>query len=265
MRRSGSSPGPLNAARRSRPDVAVARGPLLAEHRELCVNERPHRLVAAPPKRGPLFGPARRPGACRYVDLVAVDIRPATADRWTDLVVAFGRRGEDPSWCWCQRFVRSAHSASPTGEEAGENRDALCEEIAHASVPPGLIAYVDGTPVGWTRVGPRDGFPGVRGNRALAKVLTEDDPGTWWITCFVVDSRHRRSGVGSALLQAAVEFARRHGGTAVEGHPVDVAALAAARVGGSALFTGTRAMFVESGFVEVARTHPARPVMRLEL
>ena len=83
------------------------------------------------------------------------------------------------------------------------------------------------------------------------------------MTCFVVDGRHRRSGVGLGLLQAAVEFARDHGATVVEGHLVDVAALKAARVAGSAIYTGTVAMFAAAGFVEVARTYPTRPVMRL--
>lgn len=136
------------------------------------------------------------------------------------------------------------------------------QEVTHAVVPPGLLAYVDDRPVGWTRVGPRASLPGVVGNRALAKVLTED-PGAWWITCFVVDSRHRRTGIGSTLLRAAVEFAREHGATAVEGHPVDTAALSAARVGASAIFTGSMAMFSAAGFTEVARTYPSRPVMRL--
>lgn len=95
--------------------------------------------------------------------------------------------------------------------------------------------------------------------------MLPEDPGVWWVTCFAVDSRHRRSGVGTALLKAAVEFAREHGATAVEGHPVDVAALSAARVAGSAIFTGTVAMFSAAGFTEVARTYPTRPVMRLLL
>jgi GNAT superfamily N-acetyltransferase len=185
---------------------------------------------------------------------VSVQVRPATPDRWSDLVTAFGRRGEDPSWCWCRRFLEKS-------ELTGDNREALRREIADASVPPGLIAYVDEQPVGWTRVGPRSDFPGVIGNRALARVL-KDYPGTWWVTCFVVDSRYRRSGVGSALLNAAVAFARERGATAVEGHPVDVAGLSASRVGGSALFTGTVAMFTAAGFTEVARTYPTRPVMR---
>lgn len=194
------------------------------------------------------------------VDTVSIDVRPATADRWSDLVTVFGRRGEDPSWCWCQLFLRSQ---TPASEPAPDNRAALHQEITHARVAPGLIAYVNDHPVGWTRVGPRSAFPGVRGNRALARVLTGDDAGAWWVTCFAVDSRHRRSGIGLALLQAAAEFAGEHGATAVEGHPVDVAALKAARVAGSAIYTGTVAMFAAAGFAEVARTSPTRPVMRL--
>ena len=173
----------------------------------------------------------------------------------------FGRRGDDPSWCWCQLFLRSGTSESAAGELSANNRDALRKEIANAAMPPGLLAYVDDQPVGWTRVGPRSSFPGVAGNRALARVLTEE-PRVWWVTCFAVDSRHRRFGVGSALLRSAVEFAREHGATAVEGHPVDVAALRTARVGGAAIYTGTVAMFSVAGFTEVARTYPTRPVMR---
>jgi GNAT superfamily N-acetyltransferase len=202
----------------------------------------------------------RRP--LRRIGVVSLEVRPATPDRWNDLATVFGRRGEDPSWCWCQLFLRSAPSGSATAEPVPDNREALRQEIADAAVPPGLLAYVDDHPVGWTRVGPRTDFPRVGGNRALAKLLT-DEPGVWWVTCFAVDSRYRRSGVGSALLQAAVEFARDHGATAVEGHPVDVAGLSAARVGGSAVFTGTVAMFAAAGFTEVGRTYPSRPVMRV--
>ncbi len=137
------------------------------------------------------------------------------------------------------------------------------EKITHAEVPPGLIAYLAGDPAGWTRIGPRAGFPRVGGSKSLARVLTDDDAGVWWVTCFAVDSRHRRSGVGLALLKAAVEFAREHGATAVEGYPADATALKAVRVSGYALYTGTVAMFVVAGFAEVARPSATRPVMRL--
>jgi GNAT superfamily N-acetyltransferase len=193
-----------------------------------------------------------------------VDVRPVTADRWADVVEAFGRRGADPSWCWCQLFLRAGPQESAESDAGPDNREALHREITHATVPPGLIAYVDSHPAGWTRVGPRSAFPGVSANKALARVLT-DEAGVWWVTCFAVDSRHRRSGLGLALLQAAVEFARQHEATAVEGHPVDVDGLRATQVAASALYTGTRAMFAAAGFVEIARTYPTRPVMRLDL
>ena len=53
---------------------------------------------------------------------------------------------------------------SSASEAAPHNRDALYQEITHAALPPGLIAYVGDHPVGWTRVGLRSAFPGVRGN-----------------------------------------------------------------------------------------------------
>jgi GNAT superfamily N-acetyltransferase len=103
----------------------------------------------------------------------------------------------------------------------------------------------------------------VLSNRALKRILPEDS-GAWWVTCFVVDARHRGQAVGHALLNAAVSHARDHGAAAVEGHPVDVDKLTATGVSGSALFTGTLAMFVAAGFTEIGRTFPSRPVMRLQ-
>ncbi len=85
------------------------------------------------------------------------------------------------------------------------------------------------------------------------------------MTCFAVAGRQRQSGIGSTLLRAAIEFARDQGATAVAGHPVDIAALGSARVAGSAIFTGTVAMISASGFAEIGRTHPSRPVMWLKL
>jgi GNAT superfamily N-acetyltransferase len=187
---------------------------------------------------------------------MTIETAPSTAARWDDVVSAFGRRGTDPSWCWCQRFL--------DGAETVDNRAALQLEVSTASVPPGLIAYVDGLPAGWTRVMPRHQIPGVMANRALRRVLTDDD-GVWWVTCFAVQQRFRSIGVARALLDAAVDHAEQHGATAIEGHPVDTDVLTAERTSGSALFTGTMRLFVAAGFTEVARTYPSRPVMRREL
>jgi GNAT superfamily N-acetyltransferase len=183
-------------------------------------------------------------------------VLPATKDRWDDVVACFGRRGSDPAWCWCQRFI------GPPPDR--DNRAALRRQITAARVPFGLVAFADQQPVGWTRVCLRSNLPGVLSNRALRRILAED-PDAWWVTCFVVHAKHRGHGVGQALLNSAVAHARAHGASVVEGHPVDVDKLAAKTVSGSALFTGTFAMFLNAGFTEIGRTFPSRPVMRLHL
>ncbi|WP_315094462.1 GNAT family N-acetyltransferase [uncultured Cellulomonas sp.] len=184
-----------------------------------------------------------------------VRVEAATPERWSDVVAAFGARASRPDSCWCQRFRT---------HDQPSNRDELHREIETADVPVGLVAYVDGGPAGWTRVVPRATLPGVMANRALRR-LRDDDPAVWWVTCVTVRSELRGAGVGTALLVAAVEHARRHGASAVEGHPVDVARLSAATVSGSALFTGTLTMFEAAGFHEIGRTYVSRPVMRLQL
>lgn len=172
-------------------------------------------------------------------------------------MTVFGKRGDDRGWCWCQRFMEP----DLDGASRIPNRDALRHEVISASVPPGVLAYVDGRPAGWSRVMPRSAVPLIQRNRALRRLLP-DDPGAWWITCFAVDRRLRSIGVATALLGAAVVHASSHGATALEGHPVDTDALKAERLDPSALFTGTMRTFVANGFHEIGRTFPSRPVMR---
>jgi GNAT superfamily N-acetyltransferase len=191
---------------------------------------------------------------------VTITTAPGTAARWPDVVAAFGRRGDDPAWCWCRRFLDRPDDAGAVAD----NRRALQHEITTAAVAPGLIAYVDGAAAGWTRVMPRNELPGVLANRALRRCLP-DDAGAWWVTCFAVQQRYRGIGVARALLAAAVVHAQERGATAIEGHPVDTDALAAERVSGSALFTGTMRLFLAAGFTEIARTYRSRPIMRREL
>jgi GNAT superfamily N-acetyltransferase len=183
-----------------------------------------------------------------------VRVVPATAARWPDLGRVFGAREADPTSCWCQRFL--------THDEP-DNRSALRREVLDAEPPVGLLAYRGDDAVGWTRVVPRATLPGITGNRALARVL-DPDPGAWWVACFVVRREQRGTGIGVALLEAAVDWAAQHDASVLDGHPVDTRATAGT-ASPSAVFTGTLPMFERAGFTEVGRTYRTRPVMRRTL
>lgn len=183
-----------------------------------------------------------------------ISVQPATAPRWPDVVAAFGRRGSKPDSCWCQRFRQ---------HDEPSNQGALQRELDTATIPVGLLAYVNDQPAGWTRVVPRHTLPGIVCNRALQRILDEDDS-AWWVACFAIRREHRGLGVGVALLKAAVNHARENGASVLDGHPVDARRLKA-KASPSALFTGTVTTFRAAGFREIGRTYPSRPVMRMDL
>lgn len=183
--------------------------------------------------------------------MTTIRVVPATAENWPQLGRVFGPRQKDPNSCWCQHFLR---------HEEADNRSALKREVQEQPVPVGLLAGRDDDVVGWTRVVPRSTLPGVMENRALCRIL-DDDPHAWWVSCFVVRREHRGSGVGVALLEAAVDWAAEHGASVLDGHPVDTHGLAGTP-SASAIFTGTLRMFHRAGFTEIGRTYRTRPVMR---
>ncbi len=191
----------------------------------------------------------------------AVSVVPATADRWTDLEAVFGTRG-DPSRCWCQWFFEGVQVGP--GELAGADKYSFREQVT-AGPPPGLVAYLGGRPVGWVAVAPRPGYGRLRRSTVLRGTSAGEfaDTSVWSVTCFVVQAGARRQGATTALLRGAVEFARRHGASVVEGYPVDLRRKAS--VSAAELYHGPLSTFLRAGFVEVARPMSARPVVRLQL
>jgi GNAT superfamily N-acetyltransferase len=185
-----------------------------------------------------------------------LEIHPLTPDRWDDLVTVFDRPG-DPKGCWCMFYrVRSRDFERLWGQGA---RAAFREVVADGP-PPGLLAYRDGTPVGWCAVAPRDAYPRVLSSRVLRPV--DDASACWAVVCFYVVRGERRGGVAAALLEAAVAFAADHGAAAVEGYPKDTTG---ATRRANEMFVGSVSMFQEAGFQEVARRSALRPIMRRQL
>jgi GNAT superfamily N-acetyltransferase len=132
------------------------------------------------------------------------------------------------------------------------------QALAAADPPAGLIGYVDGVPVGWVSVAPREQFAKLAKSPVMKPV---DAQPVWSVVCFVVPAPWRGQGVASALLRAAADFARTRGATLLEGYPADKPE----RSTDEFIWFGAKSMFDAAGFVEVARRKPQRPVMRLAL
>jgi GNAT superfamily N-acetyltransferase len=192
-------------------------------------------------------------------------IVPADRAGWDDLQKVFGTRGP-ASRCQCQRYKlrpREFFAGFPVEERADRLRDQTGCGRPGSATTSGLVAYLDGEPVGWCAVEPRPRYTGLlRNNRVPWEGRAEDkaDEGVWAVTCFVVRRGYRRSGISRALARAAVELAREGGARAVEGYPITVK-----NVITEELHVGTESVFADAGFTEVSRPTLRRVVMRLDL
>ena len=193
------------------------------------------------------------PGA-RQLPQVQILCHPVTPERWPDLERLFGERGACAG-CWCLWWRLPAVQWRAQRGEA--NRRAL-EDLVRVGPPPGLLAYVDGEPVGWCALAPRAEYSRFAKSRTLQPV---DDQPVWSVVCFFVARPFRGRGVSAGLLAAAAEFARRGGARILEGYPVDPKS----RQADAFVYTGLASLFRRAGFVEVARRSPTRPIVRLAL
>lgn len=197
--------------------------------------------------------------------ILAITVVPANEAPWDDLQAVLGERG-DAHGCQCQRYkLGNAHNAPHPFEVRAQ---ALCEETEcgnpQAESTSGLVAYLDGEPVGWCNVEPRTAFPGLRRSRIpwAARSEDKDDATVWAVTCFATRPGYRKRGITYALAAAAVDFARSRGARALEGYPMLTEP--GQEITWGELFVGKRSVFAAAGFTEVSRPTKRRVVMRID-
>ncbi|HEX5272312.1 MAG TPA: GNAT family N-acetyltransferase [Gemmataceae bacterium] len=181
-----------------------------------------------------------------------MSFHPLTPERWPDVEKLFGERGAcGGCWCMTWRLPRAEWEAG-----RGEPNKAAFRAVVEGSLPPGVLAYSGGEPIGWCAVAPREVYVRLEKSRVLARV---DDLPVWSISCLFIAKPFRRQGVSIKLIGAASEFARSHGARVVEAYPVvpNSDAMPAAFA-----WTGTVSAYERAGFREVARRSEARPIMR---
>ncbi len=139
------------------------------------------------------------------------------------------------------------------------NRRALAELIGSGAAHA-LLAVSDQRVVGWCSLGPRAEFPRLERVKAARSNWDEH---TWSVVCFFIPARQRGRGVASALLDAAIAYAREHGARVLEGYPVRSASGGDAKMPAAFAWTGVASMFQRRGF-ERASPSGARELWRLE-
>lgn len=174
--------------------------------------------------------------------------KPVTKATAGDFEALFGGQG-GPSYCWCMTW-RATSDELKDGK--GPARKVQMLSRIEAGMPTGLLGYLDGEPVAWVSIAPRETFRGLGGPDAAP------NESIWSLTCMYVRRGIRGEGLGRQLIGAAIAHATEHKADIVEAYPVDPGSP-------SYRFMGFVAAFEGFGFVEVGKAGTRRHVMRLTL
>ena len=194
-------------------------------------------------------------------------IRPANEAGCEDLQTVFGQRGS-AAVCQCQRYKlqpKEAFSKFPVEERARRLREQTHCGDSDSETTSGLVAYLDGVPVGWCAVEPRTAYIGLlRVFRVPWEGRNEDraDDSIWAVTCVFVRAGYRRRVLTHALAQAAVDHARQRGARALEAYPMITKP--GQVIAWDEIHVGTRTMFEAAGMREVNQPGVRRLVMRID-
>lgn len=183
------------------------------------------------------------------------EYHPLTKARWNDFEELFGSRGAcGGCWCMSWRLPRQQFNA-----QKGEGNRAAMKTLVESGVIPGLLGYLDGRPVGWCSLAPREQFPALARSRVLQPV---DEQPCWSVSCLFVLRAYRNRGVATLLLGAAVDYVKAKGVRFLEGYPVEP--WIDKPIPAAFAWTGVPKVFAANGFAEVARRSPTRPIMRFD-
>jgi GNAT superfamily N-acetyltransferase len=174
--------------------------------------------------------------------------RPLTCETWSALEDLFADSAVCQK-CWCMYWrIGNGYRRRSTAANKADFR-----AIVERGPPPGLLAFHGDLAVGWCQVTPRDALPVMNKQWRLKRI---DDLPVWSISCFYVRKTHRKAGVTSALIRAALQAAKRANAPALEAYPLD------RELSPSATSTGVVTTFVRAGFQRVGAHVPQRPIMR---
>lgn len=181
-----------------------------------------------------------------------LEVFPLEISRWKDFEALFGEKGAcGGCWCMAWRLKKSDFEK----QKGTENKSAM-KKLVETNKPVGILAYIDGNPIGWCSVAPREDFVRLEKSRVWQRI---DDKPVWSVTCIYIAKPYRRKGISIELLKAAINYCKMNDIQIIEGYPIlpynDSVPAAFA-------WTGIPSAFEKAGFVVAAKRSKSKPLMR---
>jgi GNAT superfamily N-acetyltransferase len=185
---------------------------------------------------------------------VAVTVQRVSEALFDDVQTVFGTRGQ-AAHCQCQRYRMGWYDHQSDNVEG--RRELLRDQVSEGH---GLLAYLDGEPVGWCSLAPRCDYKYLRQPTWKGRNEDKDDASVWAVTCFVTRAGFRRQGVSRALVDGAIDLARNAGARAVEAYPMKPAP--GKEVPWGEMHVGALSSFLAAGFQVVHVPSLRRAIVR---
>lgn len=180
-----------------------------------------------------------------------IEFHPLVPKYWDDLEQLFGKRGASGG-CWCMYWRQTA---AEFGKMRGEQNRLALKSLVESGTIPGVLAFQNDKPAGWCAIGPRESYSRLERAKVLSPV---DDRPVWSITCFYIGRQFRKQGLMRGILNAAIDWAGENDANIIESYPLDIPG----RMSSSAAYTGVMPVYLDTGFTEVVRRSPNRPILR---
>ncbi len=181
-----------------------------------------------------------------------LEIFPLDMTRWDDLETLFGKRGACGG-CWCMAWRLKP---SEFNRQKGEGNRLALQSLVRQNEQVGLLAYMNGVPVGWCAVAPREKYTRLLNSKVWKRL---DDEPAWSVSCFFIARSFRRKGLSLELIKGAINFCKANRVKIIESYPV---VPYREKIPDAFAWTGFPGVFEKAGFVVAERRSPSRPVMR---
>ncbi len=193
-------------------------------------------------------GSSPRPGRS------GLSIQKLDKAHWSDFVSLFGERGACGG-CWCMSWrLARAEFESSKGTKNKNGMKRLVDQKEHL----GLLAYVDGKPMGWCALSPREKFVRLEKARVLKRI---DDRPVWSLPSFFITKEFRRKGLLILFLKEIIAYARKNRIEILEAYPIMPYSTA---MPAAFAWTGFLSSFTKAGFTVARRWSKSRPIVRYE-